>query len=90
MNLDLPAEQMGAVFAEIFRHHQQYNVVGIDVIQETANWGAPTWTPRLKVLGALAQAIKAHGVTLPLTFSSSEFVDSGFPWVLGPCLILIT
>lgn len=82
-NIDLPAEQMGAVFAEIFRHHQQYaNVVGIDVIQETENWGAPTWTTTIAKLGALAQAIKAHGVTLPLTFSSSEFVDSGFPWVL--------
>ncbi len=82
-DMNLPADQMGAVFAQIFMHHQQYeNVVGIDMIQETANWGAPTWTATIAKLAALIAVIKATGVTLPITCSSSEFVDSGFPWVL--------
>lgn len=82
-DMNLPAETMGVVFAQIFRHHQQYsNVVGIDMIQETGNWGAPTWTATIAKLAALIGVVKAAGVTLPITCSSSEFVDSGFPWVL--------
>lgn len=82
-DMNLTAAEMGATFAEIFLHHQQYdNVVGIDMIQETANWGEPTWTATIAKLAALIAVIKAAGVTLPITCSSSEFVDSGFPWVI--------
>lgn len=82
-DMNLPADQMGAVFAQIFAHHQQYdNVIGVDMIQETANWGAPTWTATIAKLAALISVVKQCGVTLPITCSSPEFVDSGFPWVL--------
>ena len=79
----LPIADIGATFAEIFLHHQQYpNVIGIDVVQEVANadeagWSA--WKPRM---AALIAYIKGGGVTIPLTFSSSEFLDSGYPRLL--------
>lgn len=78
----LPVSTMGAVFAEIFRHHQQYdNVACIDVIQEMDLEGASVWPTRQPQLRALIEDIKSRGVTVPLTFSSGEFIDSGFPWL---------
>ncbi|MBT0961675.1 hypothetical protein [Denitromonas iodatirespirans] len=82
-NFTLPIATIGAVFAEIFRHHQQYdNVIGIDIIQETTNTDTDGWTAMKPRMASLIADIKSRGVTLPLTFSSSEFLDSGYPRLL--------
>jgi hypothetical protein len=80
----LPVATMGAVFAEIFRHHQAFdNVIGIDIIQEMSLEDVPTQDIRRPYLQALLLDIKSRGVTLPLTYSTGELIDLGYPWGLS-------